>query len=241
MTQDWALVTGASRGIGRSIAIDLARSSIHVIVNYMASEAAARAVVAEIIAAGGSAEPAQFDIRNLDETESSIRGLIERLGAPYAVINNAGVTRDGLMVWMKREEWGDVMDTSLNGFFNATRPCLKSMITARRGRIINITSVAGLMGNPGQVNYSAAKAGLIGATMALSREVARRGVTVNAVAPGFIVTDMTSHLPVDQIIQSIPLGRLGKPEDVAAAVRFLVSSEAGYITGQVLSVNGGIA
>lgn len=241
MTQDWTLVTGGSRGIGKAIALELARAPFHVVVNYMASEAAAASVVGEIRDAGGSAEAIQFDVRDAATSEPAILQLIERLGAPYALISNAGITRDGLMVWMKPEEWSDVIGTSLNGFFNLTRPCLKSMISARRGRIVSITSVAGLMGNPGQVNYSAAKAGLIGATKALSREVARRGLTVNAVAPGFIATDMTSQLPVEQITQGIPMGRVGQPHEVAAAVRFLVSSEASYITGQVLSVNGGIA
>jgi len=239
MSKEWALVTGASRGIGRAIAIELAGTGLHVVVNCRSQVEAAREVVATIERAGGSAEVVRFDVALAEPTRVAIETLLERLGAPHVLVNNAGIKRDNLMVWMEEEDWRAVIDTNLGGFFHVTQPCLKAMLTARKGRIINITSTAGQLGNAGQVNYSASKAGLIGATKALALEIAPRGITVNAVAPGFVETDMTAELPPARI-KTIPAGRLGAPEEVAAVVRFLASDAATYVTGQVVAVNGGI-
>lgn len=236
---DWGLVTGASRGIGRAIALELARVPLHIAVNSRTPDKAAE-VVLEIQRAGGSAEASVFDVADGKAAGTAIEALVERLGAPFVVVNNAGIIRDGLMVWMKSEDWQSVIDTNLSGFFHVTRPCLKSMLLARRGRIINISSAAGQMGNAGQVNYSASKAGLIGATRALAREVAKRGITVNAVAPGFVETEMLEGLPADKVVALVPAGRLGRPEEIAAAVRFLAGEGAAYISGQTIAVNGGL-
>jgi 3-oxoacyl-[acyl-carrier protein] reductase len=238
--KDWVLVTGASRGIGRAIAEAIARQPVHVVVNFRSNVEAASAVVDTILSAGGSAEPMPFDVGDAQACASAAATLIERRGAPYGIVNNAGVTKDGLMVWMKPEDWGDVLRTNLDSFYNVTQPFLKEMLTRRRGRIVNITSTAGQIGNPGQVNYSASKAGLIGATQALAKEVAKRKITVNAVAPGFIETDMTSDLPVDKLKGMIPAARFGSTEEVAAVVVFLLAENASYVTGQVIGVNGGL-
>ena len=236
-----ALVTGASRGIGRSIAIALAADGAEVVVNYANSPDAADAVVAEIKAAGGQAWSHQANVADEEQVETMVKTVLEKSGRLDVLVNNAGITRDGLLMRMKTADWQSVIDLNLTGVFLCTRAVSRSMLKARSGRIINITSVVGLMGNPGQANYSAAKAGVIGLTRSSAAEFASRGVTVNAVAPGFISTDMTKELDVTPILASIPLGRMGQPEEVASAVRFLAADPAGaYMTGQVLQVDGGM-
>lgn len=235
-----ALVTGAGRGIGRAIAVDLARSGRFVYINYKSNAEAAKKTLEQVRAAGSDGALLCFDVTNEAAAHAALETIYKEKGFIDILINNAGIRDDMLLVWMKSENWQQVMDTNLTGFFNLTKPVVKKMISKRRGRVINITSTSGQMGQAGQVNYSASKAGLIGATMALAKEIAKRNITVNAVAPGFIETDMMDGLPLEQIVQSVPAGRLGKPEEVAAAVTFLCSPEAGYITGQVIGVNGGI-
>jgi 3-oxoacyl-[acyl-carrier protein] reductase len=239
-SQEVALITGASRGIGRAIATSLADSGRFIYINYQSSEEAARTTLEAVKKVGSDGALLGFDVTDQQAVESAIAGVIKDKGRIDILVNNAGISDDMLMVWMKSENWHRVIDTNLTGFYNVTKPVVKIMLSKRHGRIINITSASGQMGQAGQVNYSASKAGLIGATMALSREIAKRNITVNAVAPGFIETDMTNGLAKDQIAQTVPAGRLGKPEEVAAAVTFLCSPEAGYITGQVLGINGGI-
>lgn len=239
---EYALVTGASRGLGRAIAERLAKDGYPVIVNYNNSEKAAQEVVDGIVAAGGKAELMKLDVSNA----SNVEAAIEAWGASHpedyisVLVNNAGIRQDNLLVFMQDEQWESVVNTTLGGFFNLTRRLVKSMMTHRNGRIINISSVSGIKGMPGQTNYSAAKAGIIGASKALALEVAPRKVTVNVVAPGFIATDMTAELDQEMIKKMVPLGRIGKPEEVAALVSFLASKESAYITGQVVSINGGI-
>lgn len=235
-----ALITGASRGIGRAIAIALAEAGHDIIINYRSNESQAQAVAALIKTLGRQAHLAPFDIGLGQQTQESVAALIEEFGCPDILVNNAGITDDGLFVRLKAEAWDQVLSTNLSGFYSVTRPILRQMLRHRFGRIINISSISGVRGNPGQVNYSASKAGLIGATKALALEVASRNITVNAVAPGFVETDMTENLPMDEIVDSIPMKRAGTPEDIAHAVAFLASNEASYITGQVLSVNGGL-
>ncbi|HYP03923.1 MAG TPA: 3-oxoacyl-[acyl-carrier-protein] reductase, partial [Cyanobium sp.] len=231
-----ALVTGASRGIGRAIAVALAAVGAKVVVNYASSADAAAEVVQGIEAAGGHAWAYQADVANELEVEAMVKAVLEREGRLDVLVNNAGITRDGLLMRMKTADWQSVIDLNLTGVFLCTRAVSRTMLKARTGRIINITSVVGLMGNPGQANYSAAKAGVIGLTRSTAAEFASRGITVNAVAPGFIATDMTSDLNAEPIIAAIPLGRLGQPEEVAGAVRFLAADPAAaYITGQVLA------
>jgi len=235
-----ALVTGASRGIGRAIALRLGREGFRVWANYSSSRESAEALCAEIEAAGGSALPVGFSVADPDAVNAALEPLLESEAAPDVIVSNAGITRDGLMAMMSTDEWQSVLDTNLGGFFHVVKACLRPMLRRRSGRIIGIASVSGQAGNPGQVNYSASKAGLIGACKSLAREIASRKVTVNVVAPGFIETDMVKDLPKDDIQKQIPLGRFGQPEEIAAAVSFLAGEEAGYITGQVLAVNGGM-
>jgi 3-oxoacyl-(acyl-carrier-protein) reductase len=236
-----ALVTGASRGIGAAIAKTLASQGAIVIAGARGSNADAS--VAAIVATGGKAEAASFDVTDAATVEVVVNGTLARHGRLDILVNNAGIARDQLMMRMKRQDWDSVIDTNLTGAYTCTQAVLRPMIKQRGGRIISISSVVGQMGNAGQVNYAASKAGLIGMAKALAREVASRGITVNVVAPGLIATDMTRALAAgtsEQWASQIPLGRLGAPEDVAHAVCFLASDEAAYITGQVVSVNGGM-
>ncbi len=239
----YALVTGGSRGIGRAVSITLAKElGYAVLLNYQSNAQAAEETKATIIANGGIAETLQFDVGNANE----VHAALDQWKAQHpddiieVIVNNAGITRDGLLMWMEHGDWNDVINTSLNGFYNVTKPLLQDLLRHRYGRIINVVSVSGVKGTPGQVNYSAAKAGLIGATKALAQEVAKRNITVNAVAPGFIETDMTSDLDEKELKKLIPLNRFGKAEEVADLVCFLASPKASYITGEVVNINGGI-
>ena len=236
-----AIVTGASRGIGRATALALASSGVKVVVNYAQSQPAATDVVQAIEAQGGTAIALKADVSQVKEVEHLIEHTLEQWGRIDILVNNAGITRDNLLLRMKLEDWQAVMDLNLTGVFLCTKAVAKIMIKQRQGRIINITSVAGLMGNPGQANYSAAKAGVIGFTKSIAKELASRGITANAVAPGFIATDMTEDLKADEILKFIPLARYGQPEEVAGMIRFLaVDPAAAYITGQVFNVDGGM-
>ncbi|SDU07743.1 3-oxoacyl-[acyl-carrier-protein] reductase [Desulfobacula phenolica] len=235
-----ALVTGASGGIGKSIAQALARTGRFVYLNFHSNREKAAETLEEIIRNGGNGALLEFDVTSQEESEQAIEKIIKEKGKIDILVNNAGIRNDMLMVRMKKENWQTVLDTNLTSFFNVTRLAVKNMLSKRFGRIINISSTSGQTGQAGQVNYSASKAGLIGATKALAREIAKRNITVNAVAPGFIETEMIDGLPVKEIAETIPAGRLGKPEEVAAAVVFLCSKDAGYITGQVIGINGGV-
>ena len=237
-----AIVTGASRGIGRSVALALAADGAHVVVNYARSSTAADEVVAQIVGDGGSAIALQADVSDADQVEALIKATMEKWSRVDVLVNNAGINRDTLLLRMKPEDWQAVIDLNLTGVFLCTRAVSKIMLKQRSGRIINIASVAGLMGNPGQANYSAAKAGVIGFTKTVAKELAARGITANAVAPGFIKTDMTEDLPnTEEILKYIPLGRFGQADEVAGLIRFLAADPAaGYITGQVLTIDGGM-
>lgn len=236
-----AIVTGASRGIGRAVALALAAQRANVVVNYASSSAAAEEVVSEITAAGGNAIALQADVSQAEQVDALFNAVMEKWNRVDILVNNAGITRDTLLLRMKPEDWQAVIDLNLTGVFLCTRAVAKIMLKQRSGRIINITSVAGQMGNPGQANYSAAKAGVIGFTKTVAKELASRGITVNAVAPGFIATDMTKDLKSDEILKYIPLARYGQPEEVAGMVQFLAADPAAsYITGQVMNVDGGM-
>lgn len=239
MEKKVALVTGASRGIGKACALALAESGFSIVINYISSKAGADAVVEEIKSKGGDARAVQFDVSNKKQVNAAIEEIIKTYGQIDVLVNNAGITRDGLIIRMDDENWEAVINTNLNSVFYVTKPVVKAMMKKRSGSIINMASVCGIYGNAGQTNYSAAKAGIIGFTKALAKEVASRGITVNAVAPGFIQTDMTDGLETEKIAENIPLKRLGQVEDIAKAVKFL-ACDAPYVTAQVLQVDGGL-
>ena len=238
----YALVTGGSRGLGKAVALRLSRMGLPIVINYRSNQASAEEVKAEIEAAGGIAELLPFDVASPQAVEEAVEKWTAEHPDDYidVLINNAGIRMDNLMIFMQNEQWHNVVDTTLNGFFYLTRRLLKDMLTHRHGRIINMASLSGIKGLPGQVNYSAAKAALIGATKALAQEVAPRKVTVNAVAPGFIASDMTKDRNEGELNKLVPMNRFGKPDEVAALVAFLASDDAAYITGEVVSINGGL-
>jgi len=241
MTQKRVLVTGASRGIGAATAIKLAKNGFNVTVHYHSNKKAAQAVIDEIEKAGGSANLMQFDIADRDSTKQCLEDDVAENGAYYGVVCNAGVAHDAAFPALQDEQWDSVIHTNLDGFYNVLHPLTMPMIRLRNGgRIVTLSSVSGLIGNRGQVNYSAAKAGIIGATKALAIELAKRKITVNCVAPGVIETDMTENIYADEAKKMIPMGTFGKPEDIANTVAFLMSDEARYVTRQVISVNGGM-
>ncbi len=239
----YALVTGGSRGIGRAVCIQLAKDrDYHILINYNSNEIAARETLAAVKEAGASGEIMKFDVSDAASVTGALTSFED--AHPNAlievIVNNAGITKDGLFMWMKPEDWSDVINTSLNGFFNVTNHLIQKMLVNKYGRIINMVSVSGVKGTPGQTNYSAAKGALVAATKALAQEVAKRKITVNAVAPGFIKTDMTGDLDEKELKKMIPVNRFGEAEEVAHLVSFLASENASYITGEVININGGI-
>jgi 3-oxoacyl-[acyl-carrier protein] reductase len=238
-----ALVTGGSRGIGNAICEKLSQdSSYHILINYYSNKEEAENTLEKVIANGATGEILKFDVANFDEVQSVLTQWQEANPEAIveAIINNAGITKDGLFMWMSLEDWSSVINTSLNGFFNVTNFFMQKMLRNKYGRIVNIVSLSGVKGTAGQTNYSAAKGALVGATKALAQEVAKRNITVNAVAPGFIRTNMTSHLDEKELIKMIPVNRFGEAEEVADLVSFLVSKKSSYITGEVININGGI-
>lgn len=234
-----ALVTGGSRGIGKACAIELAKSGYNVAINFVGNEEAAAQTVSELKALGSDAQAYKFDVTNKEAVEASVAEVVSKYGKIDVLVNNAGITRDGLFMRMSSENWEAVINTNLNSAFYVSSPVVKLMIKQRSGSVINMSSIVGVYGNAGQANYAAAKAGLIGFTKALAKEVASRNVRVNAIAPGFIETDMTKDLPLDGMAEHIPMKKLGQPEDIAKAVKFL-AEDAPYVTGQVLQVDGGL-
>ena len=238
--QQIAVVTGGSRGIGRAIAVELAAHGYQMVITYKTNDEAAAETLRLIREAGGNGEAVKFDVGNAAEAEGAINDLLGRLERIDVLVNNAGVTADGLFLMMPRRDWNAVIDTTLHGFYNMTKPVLRKMLRRKSGSIVSLSSVSALVGNRGQANYAAAKAGLIAASRVLSSEVARLGIRVNVVAPGAVDTDMIRDAPLENIKQMIPMGRIGRPEEVAKVVRFLCSDDASYITGQVISVNGGM-
>ena len=242
MEKKYALVTGASRGIGRAIALKLAQQGYSVIINYASNVAAAQKTLDDIVAAGGEAELLPFDVSDGKAVAEALQQWKSQHSGEYiaVVVNNAGIRKDNLMMWMPEEEWRSVVSTSLDGFYNVTQPLLKDMLVKKWGRIVNVSSLSGLRGMAGQVNYSAAKGGMIAATKALAQEVAKKRITVNAVAPGFVKSDMTADLNEAELKKMVPAGRFGEAEEVAELVAFLVSDAAAYITGEVISINGGL-
>jgi 3-oxoacyl-[acyl-carrier protein] reductase len=237
------LVTGASRGIGREIALELARNGANVAVNYSGSEAKANEVVDEIKKIGKDAFAIKCDVSNTEEVATMVKETIDRFGKLDILVNNAGITKDNLLMRMKEDEWDDVININLKGVFLCTKAVTRQMMKQRNGRIINIASIVGATGNPGQANYVAAKAGIIGLTKTTAKELAARNITVNAIAPGFITTDMTDQLPEDikaEMLKQIPLARLGEPKDIAKMAAFLASDDSSYITGQTMHINGGM-
>ena len=239
-----ALVTGASRGIGRAIALRLAAEGASVVVNYHSGENDAASVVSEITASGGTAIAFQASVASAEEANRLVDATVEALGGIDILVNNAGITRDNLLMRLSEDDWDAVLDTNLKGAFLCTKAAIRPMLRQRSGRIVNMSSIVAITGNPGQANYTAAKAGLIGFTKTIAREVASRGITVNALAPGFIETQMVEAIPEDlrkQILERIPLGQFGTPDDVARSVVFLASDDGAYITGQVIGIDGGLS
>ena len=238
----YALITGASRGIGKAIALRLAKDGYTVILNYLSNDQAAQETLESIKAFGAEAELLKFDVSDNNAVSKALEAWENAHPGEYisVLVNNAGIRKDTLMMRMSYEDWRKVVDITLDGFYNTTKPLLRNMISNKWGRIINISSLSGIRGMAGQTNYSASKGGLIASTKALAQEVARKNITVNAVAPGFINTDMTSDLPVDELKKMIPAARFGEPEEVADLVAFLASASASYITGEVISINGGL-
>lgn len=235
-----AIITGASRGIGRATAVQLARAGYFVIINFKTNETAAQETLNMVKSEGGDGTTIPFDVADSEQTGNAVKAITEQYKNIQVLINNAGITADGLFMLLGEEEWDSVINTSLNGFYHMTKPILREMIRKKRGSIVSVSSLSALMPNRGQANYAAAKAGIIAASRSLASEVARFGVRVNVVAPGLIETDMIKDAPVDQIKQIIPMARLGKPQEVASVIRFLCSDDASYVTGQVIGINGGI-